>query len=320
MAAAELGTMTAASERLHVSTSAISLSISGLERSLDTQLLIRRPARRLQLTPAGRDLLPRARSLLLHAEEVRDAATSSGSVLRGDLVIGCYRTAAPFILPALIKSFALLHPEVEVSFLEGPEPEIEEALLQRLCEIAIVCTSGVGPGIELERVYATAPYVLLAADHPYAGLEAVDLRLLAHEPFISLEIPPSDSYEREVFDAFRIDPPIRYRSSGYELCRSLVAEGLGWGLLISRPHGDRSYAGLPVVAVPIAGNTPHMDVGLAWAQKARLSRRALAFADHCKALMPNQVGVGVASELLTSLTASESPMSSRLFAECWRGR
>jgi DNA-binding transcriptional LysR family regulator len=257
---------------------------------LNTQLFIRRPAKRLQLTAAGRELLPQARSLLVHAEEVRDVAASSGSVLRGHLSIGCYRTAAPFILPALIKSFALLYPDVEVSFVEAPEPEIEEALLEGRCEIAIVCTSRVGPGITLERVYATAPYVLLAADHRYAVVEAIDLRLLGDEPFISLQVPPSDSYELEVFEAFGIDPPIRYRSSGYELCRSLVAEGLGWGLLISRPHGDRSYAGLPVVAVPISGDTPHMDVGLAWAQNARLSRRAVAFADHCKALMPNQVG------------------------------
>src|SRR5690349_529815 len=102
VAAADAGTMTAAAAQLFVSQSAISLAVAQLERSVGTQLLIRHKARGLELTPAGRRLLPQARSLLAHADDVRTAAEAEGGALSGPLTVGCFRTAAPFLLPELL--------------------------------------------------------------------------------------------------------------------------------------------------------------------------------------------------------------------------
>src|SRR4051812_21590724 len=118
--AADAGTMTAAAGRLYVSQSAISLAVGQLERSLGSQLFIREKARGLQLTAAGRRLLPEARSLLAHAEEVRSTAEEAGGGLRGSLTVGCFRTAAPFVLPELLETFAIEQPDVELDFVEGP--------------------------------------------------------------------------------------------------------------------------------------------------------------------------------------------------------
>ncbi len=52
--AAEIGTMTGAAQRLHVSQSAVSLGIAELERQLGVQLLLRCKAKGLTLTEAGR--------------------------------------------------------------------------------------------------------------------------------------------------------------------------------------------------------------------------------------------------------------------------
>jgi DNA-binding transcriptional LysR family regulator len=291
--AAELGTMTAASERLHVTPSAVSLAVSGLERALGTQLVIRRPSKGLTLTPAGRRFLGEARQLLTYAEDVRLAAESDGGTLHGRLTIGCYRTTAPFILPGLIKSFTEIHPEVELDFIEADQPDIEQALLDGRCEIAVMFTSDIGPGVEMEFIYATAPYVLLPADHPRASDERIDVHDLADEPFVLLDVPPSGPYLLSVLERAGVAPEIRYRSSGYELCRSLVAHGLGWALLISRPHGDLSYEGLPLIGRPLVGRAPRMHVGLAWPKGVRRTRRARAFAEHCKHLIPDHMGSGV---------------------------
>lgn len=291
--AAELGTLAAAGERLHLTAPGVSQSITALEGTIGAQLLVRRRSRGLTLTPAGRRFLPKARDLLAHADDVRAVAEADGGSLRGRLTIGCYRTAAPFIVPGLLKGFGEAHPGVDVDFIEAAQPELEQALLDGRCEIVVMFSSQVGRGIELEAIYATAPYALLPAGHARAADGVIDLATLEQEPFVLLDVPPSGPYVLSVLDRAGVHPEIRYRSSGYELCRSLVAHGLGWSLFISRPYGDVSYEGLPLVGRPILGESPLMGVGLATAQGVRLTPRARAFAQYCHRHIPARIGAGV---------------------------
>ena len=70
VAVAEKGTVSAASERLRVSPSAVSLAISELERALKVQLCVRRKAHGVTLTVSGTQLLHHARALLRQAREL----------------------------------------------------------------------------------------------------------------------------------------------------------------------------------------------------------------------------------------------------------
>jgi DNA-binding transcriptional LysR family regulator len=62
------GGFTSAARRLHLSQPGLSSRVIKLERELGT-VLIDRSSRRLTLTPAGRTLLPRVRSLLGQMDE-----------------------------------------------------------------------------------------------------------------------------------------------------------------------------------------------------------------------------------------------------------
>src|SRR5919197_1280336 len=119
VAVADAGTMTRAAAVLHVSQSAVSLALADLERQLGVQLMLRRRARGLTLTAAGRELIGPARTLLRLAEELRADAGELGTALHGRLVIGCFQTIGPFIMPTLLASFAAAHPGVELDFVEG---------------------------------------------------------------------------------------------------------------------------------------------------------------------------------------------------------
>ena len=101
-AAADLGSMTAASKVLMVSQSAVSTAVAQLEKELGVQLLIRQHARGLELTPAGRNFRQELRSFLNHSVELADSAARLGNSLIGDLTIGCFSTIAPFGLPTLL--------------------------------------------------------------------------------------------------------------------------------------------------------------------------------------------------------------------------
>lgn len=293
VAAADAGTMTAAAEQLLLTQSAVSLAIAGLEDAVETQLLIRRRSRGLALTDAGRRFLPEARELLAHADDVLADVQSAGRDLQGRLVVGCFRTAAPFVLPGLLETFAEAHPEVTLDFIEAPLPALEHDLLEGRCEVALVYDLDVGPGVECEALYQTEPYILLSPQHPLAERDAIPIAALAEHDMVLLDVPPSVPYFMSVFEAADVTPRIRFRVSGYELLRALVARGLGYAMLISRPYGDVSYEGKPLVARPIAGETLPIDVALAWAAGVRRTRRARAFAEHCQRMLPDDMGQGV---------------------------
>jgi DNA-binding transcriptional LysR family regulator len=290
VAAAEEGTITAAGDRLLLSQSAVSLAVAGLERSLGVQLLIRNRARGLALTPAGRDFLPQARDLLAHAEDVRAEAEAAGGVLTGRLTVGCFRTTAPFLLPVLLETFGRDHPEVELQFIEGTLTDIERALLDGRCEVAIMYDIDISPALEQERLYGRVPYLLVSPQHPLAARARVPVAELAAHDMIMLDVPPSREYFEGVFAHAGVRPRVRYSTGSYELVRSLVARDLGFALLISRPHGDFSYEGRPLVALDLEGDVLPVDLCLAWPRGVRRTRRARTFAEHCRRVLFSAVG------------------------------
>jgi DNA-binding transcriptional LysR family regulator len=286
IAAAEEGSMTAAAERLLVTQSAVSLTVAGLEASLGTDLLIRRRGRGLTLTQAGRDLLPRARSLLAHAEDVRAEAESAGGALTGRLTVGCFRTAAPFLLPALLETFERRHPGVTLDFIEGTLRDLEHALLEGRCEVAILYDLHMTIAVDSDHLYSAVPYALFAPEHPLAGRDRVSLEELSTLDMIILDVPPTREHQEGVFNHAGLAPRIRYATSSYELLRSLVARNLGFALLISRPYGDVSYEGRPLRVVPLSGDILPVDMILASPKGVRRTRRARAFAEHCREMLP----------------------------------
>ena len=278
----DAGTMTAAGERLRLTQSAISLAIGKLEDTLGTQLLIRSHSLGLSLTPAGRDLLASARDLLRHADDVLERGLAAGHGLEGELTVGCFRTIAPFVLPRLLETFERLHPDVSLRFVEGPAPEVERALVEGRCELAIIQDLGVGPAIALEPLFALRPYVIVDPAHPLAGAATVSLAELAQFGLVLLDVPPSAEYFTGLFDAAGASPTINHTASSYELVRSLVARGQGYGLLASRSATGSSYEGLPLVELELADDVAPVRFGLGWLDGVRRTARARAFADLCR--------------------------------------
>ncbi|MDO8184725.1 LysR family transcriptional regulator [Conexibacter sp. JD483] len=284
VAAAESGTMTAAGERLRLSQSAVSLAVRALERRLGAQLLVRRSARQLLLTPAGARLLPAARELLAHADEVQRAGRAGPSgAIAGPLTVGCFRTIAPLLLPGLLQSFDALHPAVELDFLEGPVPELEAAMRDGRCDLAIADALAVSDEMERDSLFATHAYALFAADDPLAARTEIAVAELAERELILFDLPPSRELLLRILTDAGIEPRIRHRTSSHELVRGLVGRGLGYALLVSRPAHDLTHEGLPLAAVPLAGPVPEHEFALCWPRGARLTRQAAAFAEHCRA-------------------------------------
>jgi DNA-binding transcriptional LysR family regulator len=107
----EQGSFARAAERLGLSTSAVSRSVSDLEAHLGARLL-NRTTRRLSLTESGQAFLERTVQLLADLEEAESAVTASALMPRGTLrMTGPITFGERYIAPA-VAEFAARHPEV----------------------------------------------------------------------------------------------------------------------------------------------------------------------------------------------------------------
>jgi DNA-binding transcriptional LysR family regulator len=282
VAAAETGTLSGAAARCHVSQAGIALAVTDLERALGVQLLLRRKAKGVTLTPAGQRVLADARALLGQAEELQSTAEASGGQLAGRLRMGCYTVLAPFFVPPLLDTFAAEHPLLRLDVVEDAQPELQRLLLDGAIEVALLYDRGLHPDIDHRLIRRLRPYVLLSADHRLARNSQVSLADLADEPLIRLDLPPMEGAE---VPAAGRGASAWYRTPNLELVRCLVGRGLGYAVLVQHPLTEVTYDGRRVTALPIADEVPDVSVVLAHSRGAQLTRRAEALGQFSSAIL-----------------------------------
>jgi DNA-binding transcriptional LysR family regulator len=277
LTAADEGSVARAAERLNVAQPSVSAAIAKLEDQLGVQLFIRHHAQGVSLTSQGARLLTPARNLLHHAEELQKEAQATGDEVAGTLHLASYGTLAPAFLPALIAGFNKRHPKVEIAISEGRQDELIEGLRQGRFELALTYDVDLPGDLRVTKLATFDPYVLLPESHRFARRNAISLNELKHEPMILLDVAPSRSYFLGLFKAQGIEPRVALSSPSIELVRGFVGRGLGYSLLVTRPYGDRTYEGAPLVVRPIVEPGTKGEVCLAMLEKLRPTRAMAAF-------------------------------------------
>ncbi len=282
VAVAEAGTISAASEKLHVSPSALSAAVSELERALQAQLLRRRKAKGVSLTATGEAVLARARFLLHQAAELEADARGEGRGVSGLVRLGCYPSLAPTALPALISDFTRTHPDARLEVHENTQDQLSKGLETGELDLAIVYDIDLDPSWRGGPLAQLTPRAVLPAEHRLAGSPGpIDLAELRDDPMVLLDAPPSSAHAFACCASAGFSPHVVYRARTYETARSFVGRGLGWTLLLQRPSASVTYEGRPVVVKDIASPVlPHVAVAVVWSPDSLLSRASRAFISH----------------------------------------
>lgn len=277
IAVAECGAIVAAAERLFMSPTAVSLSIRQLERTLQTELLVRKRAHGAQLTPMGRSLLPYAKDVLASATRfAQEIATDD--VLRGAVDVGCFPSLGPSLLPGFVSAFSSRHPEVKVRFREDQLARLVDELQSGSLDLMLAYEIGLGDDIEAMPVATRRLGIMLPAGHWAADPgRPLDLAALVTEPYIELASSASRRDAERLFALAGGAPTEVIPSENFETVRSFVGRGIGWSMTLQRPK-NLTHDGLEVVVRDVDGLDP-VDVVLAWRRGATLSRQARAFRD-----------------------------------------
>ena len=185
LAVAEERHFTRAAARVHLTQSSLSSSIRALEREIGSDLFVR-STRQVELTEAGRALLPAARRTVVAAEDGRDAVAAVRGLVRGHLAIGAIQALAGVDLPGLVARFHRRHPAVTLRVHHVGAPELVRQTADGEIDLAIVDLP-LGPQGHRVRAHAIATESLqlaVAADDPVAHRSRIRLSDLADREFI----------------------------------------------------------------------------------------------------------------------------------------
>jgi DNA-binding transcriptional LysR family regulator len=117
VAVARHKSFTQGAEELFLTQSAVSQQIRALEECLGTTLFVRE-RNSVELTAAGRTLLPRAEAIVSLAAQTQ-THFSANNALRGRLVLVAATVASSYLYVGLYERFARLHPHVDIVITTG---------------------------------------------------------------------------------------------------------------------------------------------------------------------------------------------------------
>jgi len=255
-AVAELGSISEAARRTHVSATAIGAAISSLEQTLGTVLCQRERSRGVTLTPNGHHFYKEARRVLRDADDLLRTRPEGGEQYAGPLHIGAFATISAVLLPELVEAFEAQHPETPVEITTGSSLDLVEQMLsgELHCFVGydVFSRSRVLPaGLAMRPLYQTELRAMLSPNHPLASRAHLSIEELKDEPMIVFESNPQRQFSAPALGRLRPDMRVRYRTREYELMRSMVARGLGYSLVMNPFPSGRTFDGGRVTTVPL---------------------------------------------------------------------
>ena len=161
VAVADARSFRRAAEQCGVSQPSLSAQLAQLEGALGVRLF-ERDRRRVLLTPAGEDLIERARRVLVDADDLVDAARRLGDPLAGTLAIGVIPTVSPYLLPTAAPAIRRAHPRLTVRWLEDKTENLARELHAGRLDAALLALEADLGGPLKREVIGRDPFVLAA--------------------------------------------------------------------------------------------------------------------------------------------------------------
>jgi LysR family transcriptional regulator, hydrogen peroxide-inducible genes activator len=261
-----------AAARCFVSQPTLSAQLKKLEQSLGVQLIERAP-NNVALTPAGEEIVARARRIIEASEEVVTLARSHREPLAGRLRVALLPTIGPYLLPRVAPLIRKALPRLELHLYEYQTGAMLEKLHGGELDVGILALPVELDGLEAHELYREPFTVALPERHPLAAQACVRVADLKNERLLLLEEGHClRDQALEVCSRVGVRDQQDFRATSLETLRQMVAAGAGITLL-PELAGRGAYRSARGVALkPFAKPIPVRHVGALW--RKTTARRA----------------------------------------------
>lgn len=275
-AVVETGSVTAASERLHVSQPALTREIRELEERFGVSLFDRLP-RGMQPTEAGRLLADYAAQIFSLADAAEIAVGEFAGLTRGHLSLAASRTIGVYLLPAVLDEFRRRYPGITMDVAVSNTEHVEEVVLMQQRQIGLVEGPYDTSAFDAASIGRDELIAVASSAHPLSRVRRLTAaavgkgELVVREPGSGTRTVIEQAYAQHGFElspklsvgsAEAIKRLLRLGSAVAWVSRHIVAEELAAGTLVQLPVRDLKI---------------ERDLSMIWRKARTLSPSARAF-------------------------------------------
>ncbi len=256
-------------ERCHVSQPSLSAQIAEVESGLGVRIF-ERDRRRVLVTAAGREVVERARQLVVGADDLVQAAKRVSDPLVGTLRIGVIPTISPYLLPTATPLLRADLPRITFAWLEDKTEVILKALDEGTLDAALLALEADIGDVERD-VVAKDPFVLVTPRGHALAKKASP-------------VTPRDLADANVL---LLDDGHCFREQALAVCstanaRELEFRATSLSTLVQMVAGGTGVTLLPAVSVPtearradlrirkFAAPVPSRTIALVWRKRSPL--------------------------------------------------
>ena len=257
-----------AAGRLGISQPSLSLQISTLEETLGLSL-VERGRGPVTLTPAGREILARARRVRDEVQSLVDLAATMGSGgggLTGTLRLGTTPTIGPYMLPRVVERLHADYPELRLYVRENTPRPLREALVSGDHDLILTQLPETGSDLVQHRLFREPLMLALPRDHPLATATQLEPAQIAGLSILGLT--PAYTLQDQIATLCRdhgAELVRDYEGTSLDALRAMVGMGMGAaflpGLYVASELAPRAEG---VVAIPFRGAKVTRTLGLVW--------------------------------------------------------
>lgn len=215
-----------AGELLNLTQPAVSAQIKSLEDEFKTVLIDRNQP--VTLTDRGQVFLEHAARILEIVEELKMKLSDLNQTPQGHIVLGTTSSIAIQILPRVLSYFQNQFPMIKTTIHSMPSSQVTACVENGSVDIGITYLSERNPNVLTSVLYYDTFELVVAPDHPLAGLKHTTVDTLKDIPFIMLS---TDTLIRRfvdrMFSKYGIEPNIVMELSSSEEVKRMVEINLG---------------------------------------------------------------------------------------------
>jgi len=277
LAVAETASFSVAAEQLHLTQPAVSKRVAALEEELNTRLFDR-ISRKISLTEAGRQLLPRAQQMIYELEDIRRSISNLNGEVGGKLTMGTSHHIGLRRLPPSLKRYSRRFPGVQLDIRFMDSETACSAVLQGDLELAIVTlpTESIS-NLSTQSIWHDPLLFVVSTEHPLASRRQVSLTdLIKYQAVLVAKGTYTQRILERALQPLGLSLKIGMATNYFETLKMMVSIGLGWSLLPETMTHDPELKVLDIPELRLS-----RTLGAVTHANRSLSNAAQAMVDAC---------------------------------------
>ena len=264
VALADTGHFGRAAEKTFVSQPTLSAQLKKLEDYLGVKLIERQP-KNVRLTDIGKQVVARARRILVESGEIVALARNNSDPFAGKFKVALIPTIGPYLLPRIMKKLRKTLPQLGLMLYEHQTEPLLKRLRDGEIDLGILALPVPLDGLDSRELYREAFTVALPSGHALAQKSAIKVQDLKGHTLLLLE----DGHclrdqALEVCSRVEVREAEDFRATSLETLRQMVVAGLGITLLpelaVESPFGSQRGLAVRHFVKP----APTRTVGAVW--------------------------------------------------------